>query len=87
MPMMIMMKSNSCSLKIIKPDLIAKEALDINVLPLETVGSSRNEHSKWLQEFAHKFCCQTSRQKFGVNVTVRLGTQVQKEWAKTNKKI
>jgi len=65
----------------------AKEALNTNVLPLETVGSSRNEHSNWLQEFARKFCCQTSRQKFGVNVIVRLGKQVQKEWAKTKKKI
>jgi len=74
-------------LKIIEPDLRVREALDTNVLPLETVGSARSEHSNWLQEFAHRFCCQTSRQKFGVNVIVRLVSQVQKEWTKTNKKI
>jgi hypothetical protein len=60
-----------------------REALNTNVIPLETVGSARNEHSNWLQEFyilfAHRFCCQTPRKKFGLNVIIRLGTQVQKE--------
>jgi len=78
-------------LKIIEPDLRARKAVDTNVLALETVGSARNEHSNWLQEFyilfTHSFCCHTSRQKFGVNVIIRLGMQVQKECAKTNKKI